>query len=398
MPERKILGMFVLKQKSPTLHQTPFSILFPYKLNRGIKMNIKATISSFTIMLSALTSITALAAPRFIPTIESLHVHTMTTTHELPKNAKPVSIRTFIAQSAQANEKKPSEVGHIHIRSRTTKELEEKTIIAHKGIVLDTDTKLVIIASRGYTFNITLGEAIPRRGGGLLDAYQRIRDNVFHAPVITFDYPDDRALFNFGQKLDQSCLEFVYEAVHKKCPHAQIILFGSCRGAKCVLEYATKKPKNLAAIILESPFISAKEMTLQIGKNYAPIIPGAATLTYSIFKLYFPNFKEQKETLRRRLHHIPDIPIFIAHRTHDTLVSNRQVHDLIRLLRKGGISDIYFFTTEDETENHARMMHLEPAQHAVNAFLFKYGLPHDPKLADSGKTLLGTARNKARAV
>jgi hypothetical protein len=361
-------------------------------------MNSIKKISKLAIIIAALNCINTFSAPRFAPTLASLHVHTLIATDEVPKGAKPVSIRTFIAQSAQQNEKKTSEIGHIHIRSKATKELEDKIITAHKGVALDPQTKLVIIASRGYTFNITLGEAIPRRGGGLLDAYQRIRDNIFHAPVVTFDYPDDRALFNFGQKLDQRCLEFVYQEVHKQCPHAQIILFGSCRGAKCVLEYATKKPKNLAAIILESPFISAKEMTLQIGKNYAPIIPGAATLTYSIFKLYFPNFKDQKENLRRRLHRTPNVPIFIAHRMHDTLVSNRQVHDLIRLLKKGGISDIYFFTTEDETENHARMMHLDPAQRAVNAFLLAHNLPHNPELANLGKKLLSAARNKARAI
>jgi predicted esterase len=316
-------------------------------------MNIIKKISKLAIIIASLNCINTFSTPRFTPSLESLHVHTLITTNEIPKSAKPVSIRTFISQSAN-DEKKITE-GYIQIRSKTTKELENKIITAHKGIALDPQTKLVIIASRGYTFNITLGEAIPRKGGGLLDAYQRIRDNIFHAPAITFDYPDDRALFNFGQKLDQRCLEFVYQEVHKQCPHAKIILFGSCRGAKCVLEYATKKPKNLAAIILESPFISAKEMTLQIGKNYAPIIPGAATLTYGIFKMYFPNFKDQKETLRRRLHRTPNVPIFIAHRTHDTLVSNRQVHDLIRLLKKGGISNIYFFTTEDEAENHAPM-------------------------------------------
>lgn len=359
-------------------------------------MNKSSNIFNLIAIVLFLNCTNTCTAPKFIPSIESLHVHTLTALNETPENTNPVSIRSFIARSAQ-NEKN-SDAGYIHIRSKETKELENKVIAAHKGIMLSAQAELVIIASRGYTFNITLGEAIPRKGGGLLDAYQRIRDNIFHAPVVTFDYPDDRALFNFGQKLDQQCLEFVYQQVRKQCPNAQIILFGSCRGAKCVLEFATKKPKNLSAIILESPFISAKEMTLQIGKSYAPIIPGAAALTYGIFKLYFPNFKDQKETLRRKIHRIPNVPIFIAHRTHDTLVSNRQVHDLIRLLRKAGISNIYFFTTEDDAENHARMMHLEPAQQAVNAFLLTHDLPHEPELASQGIKLLGSARNKARAI
>lgn len=345
--------------------------------------------------IALLPSFAALAAPKFKPSIESLHVHTMMATTDLPQDAKPVSIRTFISQSAS---QKAPELGHISIKSKTTKELSDTVIATHKGIVLDENTPLVFIASRGYAFNITLGEALPRKGGGLLDAYQRIRDNLFHAPVITFDYPDDRELFNFGQKLDQKCLEFVYNEVLKKCPHAKIVLFGSCRGAKCVLELATKKPKHLAAIIVESPFISAKEMTMQIGTRYAPILPGAASMTYGIFKLYFPNFKDQRENLRKRLHNIPHVPIFIAHRTNDTLVSNRQVHDLIRILKRSGQSNVYFFTTQDETDNHARMMHLEPAQQAVNAFLHKYHLPHHPELADQGKKVLATARNKARSI
>ena len=336
------------------------------------------------------------AAPKFTPTLSSLHVHTLVASDTLPNDIKPVSIRTFIAQCAQENNH--LNIGHIKIHSKNTKEVTDKIITAHKGIVLDENTDLVIIASRGYAFNITLGEPLPRKGGGMLDAYQRIRDNLFHAPVITFDYPDDRELFNFGQKLDQKCLEFVYQEVLKKSPQAKIILFGSCRGAKCVLELATKKPKNLAAIIVESPFISAKEMTMQIGMRYAPILPGAATMTYGIFKLYFPNFKDQRENLRKRLNRIPNVPIFIAHRIHDTLVSNRQVHDLVRLLRKSGLSHIYFFTTDDETDSHARMMHLEPAQQAVNAFLHNHNFPHDEELAMQGKKVLAHARNKARAL
>jgi len=337
------------------------------------------------------------AGPRFKLTLETLHVHTLIPTAELPKDAKPISIRAFIAQSA-TDDKKSKNSGHIHIKSKTTKEFASKAIEAKKGIILDENTELVFIASRGYAFNITLGEALPRKGGGLLDAYQRIRDNVFHAPVITFDFPDDRELFNFGQKLDQKCLAFVYKQVLEKCPNAKIVLFGSCRGAKCVLEYATKKPKNLAAIIVESPFISAKEMTLQLGKSYAPIIPGAAAITYKIFKLYFPNFKEEKEDLRRRLSRIPNIPVFIAHRTNDALVSNRQVHGLVRLLNKGGLTNVYLFTTSDENHSHARMMHLDAAQQTVNSFLHIHGLPHDPELAESGKKLLTQAKNRARSL
>lgn len=360
-------------------------------------MKTYITLLKTSILSGFIICLPNLAAPQFEPSLESLHVYTLVPTTEIPQKIKPVSIRTFIAQSA-STDKKPADIGHIQVRTKDTKELQEKIITARKGIVLDPETELVIIASRGYAFNITLGEALPRKGGGLLDAYQRIRDNVFHAPVITFDYPDDRALFNFGQKLDQKCLEFVYQEVHKRCPQAKILLFGSCRGAKCILEYATKKPENLAAIIVESPFISAKEMTLQLGKRYVPIIPGAATLTYGIFKLYFPNFKDARENLRRKIHRIPDVPIFIAHRTNDTLVSNRQVHDLIRLLRKAGLSHVYFFTTADETQSHARLMHLEPVQHAVNAFLHAHNLPYHPELAPLGKHLLGTARNKARAI
>lgn len=337
-----------------------------------------------------------LHAARFKPSIESLHIHTLSTTKNVSKN-KAVSIRNFISLSA--NPEKPPEKGLIQIRSKTTKELSDTVIVAHKGIVLDPDTEVVFIASRGYTFNITLGEALPRKGGGLLDAYQRFRDNVFHsAPVITFDYPDDREFFNFGQKLDQKCLDYVYRSVLEQCPKAKIVLFGSCRGAKCVLEYATKKPKNLSAIIVESPFISAKEMTLQIGMKYAPIIPGAAKLTYGIFKLYFPNFKDSRENLRTRLHRIPNVPIFIAHRTNDTLVSNRQVHDLVKLLKKSDHKELYLFTTPDESDNHARLMHLDPAQQAVNAFLQLHHLPHDATLAQEGLKHLGAARNRAKAL
>lgn len=338
----------------------------------------------------------AATAARFKPSLESLHVHTLSSTKEFENKNKPISIREFISLSADP-QKKVKE-GRIQVRSKGTKEVAEKVIVAQKGIVLDENTELVFIASRGYAFNITLGEALPRKGGGLLDAYQRFRDNVFHdTPVITFDYPDDRELFNFGQKLDQKCLDFIYQQVLKQCPNAKIVLFGSCRGAKCVLEYATKNPKHLAGIIVESPFISAKEMTLQIGMKYAPILPGAAKLTYGIFKLYFPNFKDSRETLRGRLHRIPDVPIFIAHRTNDTLVSNRQVHDVVKLLKKSGHKHVFLFTTTDESDNHARLMHLEPAQQTINAFLHHFGLPHDGELALQGEKLLATAKNRAKS-
>ncbi len=376
------------------LYNKPF-FLYPSSVflhHRNLKMKLLNKALYFSLITCMATH-----AAKFKPSIDSLHIHTLSASSDgdSPKNS--VSIRTFIAEAADP-EKRPRR-GYIQIKSKGTKEVSEKVITANRGIILDENTPLVYIASRGYAFNITLGEALPRKGGGLLDAYQRFRDNVFHdAPVVTFDYPDDRDLFNFGQKLDQKCLDYVYKSVLKKCPNAKIVLFGSCRGAKCVLEYATRKPKNLSAIILESPFISAKEMTMQIGMKYAPILPGAAKMTYGIFKWYFPNFNQKRETLRRRLHKIPHVPIFIAHRTNDALVSNRQIHGLVKALTESDHKHVYLFLTHDESDSHARLMHLEAAQQAVNAFLHHHGLPHDGMLALEGKELLTKARNKARSL
>lgn len=262
---------------------------------------------------------------------------------------------------------------------------DAKRILVQKGITTTLQDPIVFIFSRGYARTNTPGtnDNMLQIGGCAMAAYMPIQDNIINdAPCITFDYPDRRRCFNFGQNKDVQCLKLIHEHALKQNPHAHIILVGDCRGAKTILNFATQKPKNIKALVLLSPFFSAHQLTEQVAQNYLPWLPYSSGFLHNFFKLWFPSYNPDTDKLfAANITNISqEIPLFIAHRNRDTLVSTEQVTHFIATLHKSKHKNIHLVTTDDTTARHSRLTPVKTVQQEVNRFLKTYNLPHNPAL------------------
>lgn len=232
--------------------------------------------------------------------------------------------------------------------------------------------------------------SIPKRGGGVIVGAQWLKGKIINGPCVIFDYPDTRSYFDFGLTNDQRSLECIYQAVSTKTD--KIIFFGNCRGSKALLTYLSRsQPHNVAAVILDAPFLDLNQFTKEIERNYAKRFPFANKIARKIITTWYPNYKSQFDLKIDELKHIPThIPIFIGHLKDDSLISNKMIQNMAKILRDSG-HIVYLLVIDDKTKSHSRLYQTEPFAQAVNAFLKTYHLPHDQHLADKGKNFLQQA-------
>lgn len=327
----------------------------------------------------------------FNPTIDNLNTLTFKNPYQatlsLDQQQSPLIPSMSIDQLViKINKNKTPQQAHILVPAQEMG--NAKTVLVQKGITTTLQDPTVFIFSRGYARTNTPGtnDNMLQVGGCAMAAYMPIQDNIINnAPCITFDYPDRRRCFNFGQNKDVQCLKLIHEHTLKQNPNANIILVGDCRGAKTILNFATQKPKNIKALVLLSPFFSAHQLTEQVAQNYLSWLPCSSGFLHNFFKLWFPSYNPDTDKLfAANITSISqDIPLFIAHRNRDTLVSTEQVIDFIATLRQAEHKNIHLVATDDATARHSRLTPVKMVQQEVNRFFFTYNLPHNPALLTS---------------
>lgn len=243
-----------------------------------------------------------------------------------------------------------------------------------------------------------------RTGQGLRCTNAWLKNSIVTGTLVTFDNLYDYNDFDFGQGINISALNAVYSQVHQNNPHAPLVIAATCIGAKialeCVCAYA---PQNLAAMVLENPFIDANKFLANIGKNYLNWLPfaddaGKAKLLKGVTQWYAPNCKETLEQTHADLSKInPKLPIFIAHLKDDSMYTDEQMHQLVTDLCKSGNKDIYLLVIKDSKTAHGHLNQKKEFAQSTNAFLARYNLPHDKTLAKEGKALLADAQYNAQA-
>jgi dienelactone hydrolase len=257
-------------------------------------------------------------------------------------------------------------------------EINDQLYTIFRGIHINSRDNIVFIFSRGYAKTNIPGtnDNFIQRGACATAAYTQFKDGiVVNAPIISFDYDDGRDGFSFGQTNAINALQTVYDAVLEKNPSANIVLIGDCHGAKVALEIAVRHPKNLKALILMAPFISAHDLTNMIADNYLSYLPFSRTLLHQFFKFYFSQYNEKKDLLEKRLRHISsDLPIFIAHRASDTLISMETIQKLEAILKKTGNTKLHLLVVKDSTYPHSKLTGNKEVQAGIHAFLRQYGL------------------------
>lgn len=277
--------------------------------------------------------------------------------------------------------------------------------VISKDIAVKPPVSDLFLYSRGnsdqiFTRNIDAmigSNSIPRLGGGVLEAYKNIKERIINGPCVIFDQPDMRGTLSFGQENEKQCLKVVYEETLRKNPDAKINYVAVCRGGSLGLDFATENPKNLKTLTLESPLISFKAATHNIGKTYLMGIPGAGPFMYNFFRYFFPAYKPEADNLLERIDKIPrDLPIFIGHLRSDDVVSDDIIHKVLQRLKDH--RHVYLFVINDTTKKlfHGQMNDTHEYAQGVNAFYKAYGCTHDTQCAQEGQAFLEIARRNAQ--
>lgn len=285
---------------------------------------------------------------------------------------------------------------------------DAKTIDLQKGIEPKPEHDTVFVFSRGFATRGGLISGTPladryqdivNKGGGLMAGHMAIKDNlVTDAPCYSFDYPDTPRYLNLGQASDSQRLNTVWEEILRKNPQVGIVGMGDCRGSKALLEFATTQPEQLKALVLMAPFVSLQELTRHIARNYLPF-PYSDKLLLALMHYALPSVKIEEDTLSHRLNLINSkMPIFIAHRVNDSVISYNDIQLLVNTLQKGGNQDVYLLEVKDESASHSRLSHIPELQQALNAFYARYNLPHNAMLAQEGEMLLKKAKKAAQSM
>jgi hypothetical protein len=85
-----------------------------------------------------------------------------------------------------------------------------------------------------------------------------------------------RSTFNFGGEGDKRILQQLLNAIANRNPEAPIVLFGVCSGATAIMntlaenQLSEQAKKNIKAVVLESPALSAGRVWKDMGASYLP--------------------------------------------------------------------------------------------------------------------------------
>ena len=198
---------------------------------------------------------------------------------------------------------------------------------------------------------------------------------------------------SFGQHNDIEKLFRAYNATVQKFPTRHLVLAGVSRGSSVILSFvAAYQPKNIKALVLESPF-DRIQTSLQAAAEHVPSLINFG-LTRAVAKFILANiaFKYKIDALQPIdvVYKIPlNMPILIVCSLEDKLVPAYSSYHLYEALRARGHKHAYILVLEKG--KHAKLLHGqsgEQYEYVVHAFYKKYGLKHDPSLAEKGEPLL----------
>lgn len=297
----------------------------------------------------------------FAQDLKKINVLTMRAIDALPRGQTAYSIRTLV-----------HEIYHRGVPRATVLKSNAGPLIATQGVSITPKDSIVFLFSRGYakTTQPDTNDNFIQKGAAAKAAHIQFDDGIMprEYPLISFDYDDSRDGFAFGQAHEINTLKTVYYEIVKQNPKASIVLIGDCRGAKVALELATQHPPQLKAMILMAPFISGKELTNNIarGNLYFPL---RRQILHNFFRIYFKRYHPKHDTLLQRLHMIgPGLPICLAHRRYDQLVSTATVLKLEEILRHNG-NLVDLIITNNAQEPHSKLTGITEIQQAIATFI-----------------------------
>lgn len=345
------------------------------------------------ILLLIITSYSIIPQNNLEPlTLDDLHVFTLIPLKN-NLNGKTISLKDIFALKDWNRPIAPLRINKVH----QSGSLE---VLVHKGIEPLKDNRFITVMSNGYGSRLKRWwRGIPQEKATIVSAYNDYKHDTIFSPCVASEYSHDRAYFTFGQDIEAKSLELIYTITHQENLHAQIIVIGNCLGARAALYFTAQNPTNLAALAIQSPFISMPQLVNNISKSYVSWFPGSRPIIKWLFSRWFYNYKPENDTLLDAAAALPKhLPIFVAHLLNDTHVSNEDMLEFIKTIRDSEHHDLYLFVLDSPTKKvvHGRLQETKPYVQALNAFYEKHNLPHDPVLAKQGKQLLHNARHNVQ--
>lgn len=248
---------------------------------------------------------------------------------------------------------------------------------------------------------------------GILDTRKQVlnyTDNqsgstaIITAPYVSFDFPDAGKgpygiklckFWNcsFGQNNDVEALAVAHEVTSRQYENHNHVLMGMSRGASVILAYmALHQPKNVRALVLESPFDTVPAV-LNAAADHVPnlikyqIIRAATVALLRNIAMKYDQSAAQPIDLIDQLP--SDLPILLICSQEDKLVPASRTFNIYQKLKNKGHQHVYLLCLAKG--KHSKLLHgadgLKYAQ-VVHAFYKKYDLPHDAALAAQGEPIL----------
>lgn len=225
---------------------------------------------------------------------------------------------------------------------------------------------------------------------------------IITTPYATFNYPDARYKFwnlSLGQAPDIKTLAQAHAKTTKEFPESQHVLIGMSRGASVVLSYmALHQPKNVKALVLESPFDTVPAVLDAAADHVPDFIKNETTRTLaaSIIKnlagKHDPSAPQPIDLVGK----IPtDLPMLIITSQEDKLVPTQLTTNIYQELKDTGHTHVYLLRLA--RGKHSQLLHgpdgLKYAQ-VVHAFYKKYGIPYNQILAEQGEEYLHACKQE----
>lgn len=247
---------------------------------------------------------------------------------------------------------------------------------------------------------------------GILDSGEQVtsytqqkagRHAIIFRPYATFNFADACTVYglklckfwncSFGQENDIQTLDNAYRQLVERFPLHDMILVGMSRGSSVIISYvATYHPKEVKALVLESPF-DRVQSALDAAVDQIPLIISCVVtraLASSILRTIACNYNPcalQPVDLIDKIS--LDLPVLLIASEEDKLVRIQSTYALYKKLCNAGHQHVYLLRLTKG--RHSKLLHAENGQQyaqVVHAFYQKYNLPHDPILAEQGQELL----------
>lgn len=227
---------------------------------------------------------------------------------------------------------------------------------------------------------------------------------IITAPYASFDFPDagkgphgiKLCKFwhcSFGQNNDVAALAAAHEETSRHYEDHNHVLMGMSRGASVILAYmALHQPKNVRALVLESPFDTVPAV-LDAAADHVPNVIKyriVRAATVALLKNIAMKYDQSAPQTIDLIDRIPlDLPILLICSQEDKLVPAARTVNIYQALKNKGHQHVYLLCLTKG--KHSKLLQgadgLKYAQ-VVHAFYKKYDLPHDATLAEQGESML----------